>query len=562
METTPTRTSRGWVALVGLLAVFATVVAACGGGSGSSSTANTGGAKAEPNVTIAASGPPKAGGSLTYALEAETDGFNPSVNRWAISGFMVANAVFDPLVAYDSNYTPQPYLAKSLTPSADFKTWTIVMRDGIKFSNGQPLDGAAVKTDMDAVRKSPLTGAAVANITDIQVDPSNPQAIVVTMAQPWASFPVTLTGQIGFIAAPAQIQATGEAATRQPIGTGPFIQSQWIPDNKWVGTKNPNYWRKDANGNQLPYLDSVTFKPIPDNQNRLNALNTGDVQMMQTSNWGPIATLRSEAASGQIQLAEDPGNDGTSFIMFNTTKAPVNDLRVRQAIAYCTDKNQIAQVGQIPADSLRTSQFAPDSPFYVDTNFPTYDPQKGTDLINQVKASTGGDVSFTIGTTPVPENTAITQVLAQQWQACGMKVQTAAIEQSKFISDAVTGNYQVNLWRQFSAADPDGDYVWWIGKNATGPLALNMARLQDSQIDQALNDARGTNDVAARKKDYATLQERQTALLPYIWISKVLWVVGASNSVRNITNVSLPDGQQSAPFDAGAQRLTQTWLQQ
>ena len=130
METTPTRTPRGWVALVGLLAVFATVVAACGGGSGSSSTDNTGGAKAEPNVTIAASGPPKPGGSLTYAVEAETDGFNPSVNRWAISGFMVANAVFDPLVAYDSNYTPQPYLAKSFTPSADFTTWTIVMRDG------------------------------------------------------------------------------------------------------------------------------------------------------------------------------------------------------------------------------------------------------------------------------------------------------------------------------------------------------------------------------------------------------------------------------------------------
>ena len=68
--------------------------------------------------------------------------------------------------------------------------------------------------------------------------------------------------------------------------------------------------------------------------------------------------------------------------------------------------------------------------------------------------------------------------------------------------------------------------MWWIGKNATGPLALNMARLQDPQIDQALNEARGTDDMATRKKDYATLQERQTALLPYIWISKVLWVVG------------------------------------
>ena len=116
------------------------------------------------------------------------------------------------------------------------------------------------------------------------------------------------------------------------------------------------------------------------------------------------------------------------------------------------------------------------------------------------------------------------------------------------------------LWRQFAAADPDGDYIWWTGENATGPLAINIARLQDSQIDAALKRARGTTDLATRKEAYAELQRRQSELVPYLWLAHGLWVEGAANNVRNLTNVTLPDGSPSAPFQAGAIRLVETWI--
>jgi len=102
-------------------------------------------------------------------------------------------------------------------------------------------------------------------------------------------------------------------------------------------------------------------------------------------------------------------------VTFNTSKAPLNDVRVRQALAYCTDRDQVLTIGEVPASRAADSQFQPDSPYYVKTDFPNNDVAKGTELINAYKAENPGPVSFSLGTTPVPGNTATTALLAQQW---------------------------------------------------------------------------------------------------------------------------------------------------
>jgi peptide/nickel transport system substrate-binding protein len=163
-------------------------------------------------------------------------------------------------------------------------------------------------------------------------------------------------------------------------------------------------------------------------------------------------------------------------------------------------------------------------------------------------------------TNPVPTLLAVASLLAAQWSRCGVTVEQQSIEQSKMISDAVTGKLQAVLWRQFGGDDPDGNYVWWTGKNARGMLALNASRLQDAQIDAALDRARATDDLEVRKQAYAELQRRQTELVPYIWLSHTQWVIGAANSVRNIGNKSLPDGQTARPFGGAVSRLTEVWL--
>lgn len=544
---------RRWAPVVAAVMALGLIASACGG---SSSSGNDSGGKTT-DVTIKASGPPKAGGSIKFGVEAESDGFNPTSNRWAISGYMVGNAVFDPLTAYDANGKAQPYLAESFTPSADFKTWTVGLRSGVNFSDGTPVNADAVAKSLEKVRKDPLTGAALKNIASITSVSAT--SLTIETTDPWASLPAALTTQVGFVVAPAQLDAAPPANSRQPIGSGPFVQKEWVPDNHWTGTKNPNYWRSDDKGNKLPYLDSVEFRPIVDPQNRVNALLSGDVQMIHTTDWPAINSLQSQAASGNVQFVADPTETEESFVMFNTQKAPLNDVRVRQGLKLCTDPAAIAVIGETPADRLADSQFTKDSPWYSDSGFTTNDPAAGKALIEQAKAEIG-PISFNLGTTPVPANTNTTALLKQQWEACGVSVTTITTEQSKFVSDGVTGNYQANLWRQFAASDPDGDYVWWTGKNATGPLTLNIARLSDPQIDAALDKARASNDPAVRKQAYADMQKRQTELVPYIWLSHTQWALGAANNVRNIVNQTLPDGSPALPFQRGEVRLTQTWL--
>ena len=544
---------RRWAPVVAAVMAIGLIASACGGSSnsGGNSEGKT------TDVTIKASGPPKAGGSIKFGVEAETDGFNPTSNRWAISGYMVGNAVFDPLTAYDANGKAQPYLAESFTPSADFKTWTVGLRSGVNFSDGTPVNAEAVAKSLEKVRKDPLTGAALKNIASIT--PVSATSLTVETTDPWASFPAALTTQVGFIVAPAQLDAAPPANSRQPIGSGPFIQKEWVPDNHWTGTKNANYWRSDDKGNKLPYLDTIEFRPIVDPQNRVNALLSGDVQMIHTTDWPAINSLQSQAASGNVQFVADPTETEESFVMFNTQKAPLNDVRVRQGLKLCTDPAAIAVIGETPADRIADSQFTKDSPWYSDSGFTTNDPAAGKALIDQAKADIG-PISFNLGTTPVPANTNTTALLKQQWEACGVSVTTITTEQSKFVSDGVTGNYQANLWRQFAASDPDGDYVWWTGKNATGPLTLNIARLNDPQVDAALDKARASNDPAVRKQAYADMQKRQTELVPYIWLSHTQWAIGAANNVRNLVNQTLPDGSPALPFQRGEVRLTQTWI--
>jgi peptide/nickel transport system substrate-binding protein len=256
----------------------------------------------------------------------------------------------------------------------------------------------------------------------------------------------------------------------------------------------------------------------------------------------------------------DHSESEEALVLLNTESASLKDVRIRRAMAYCTDLSPVLAASETPAELAADSQFADGSTFYVDTKFPRNDVAAGKALIDEVKAQNGGDVTVQLTTNPVPTYQAITALLADQWSRCGITVQQNVEEQSKMVSDAVTGKLQAVLWRQFGGDDPDGNYVWWTGRNARGMLALNAARLQDGQIDAALDRARATNDPAVRKEAYAELQRRQTELVPYIWLSHTQWVVGAANPVRNIGNISLPDGGDARRFGGGVFRLTEVWL--
>jgi peptide/nickel transport system substrate-binding protein len=551
---------------VGVLAVtiaLTLAAAACGGSDDDDAGGGGEGAEGPAQVTLAAEGEPRSGGTFVYGVEAESDGYNPTSNRFAISGTVIGLAIYDPLAAFDADLEPQPYLAESLTPNADFTRWTIKVRPDITFHDGTPLDGTAVKTFLDALREDPLVGIAVKNIAGVEVDPADPLAAVVTVASPWAAFPVLLTGQVGMVAAPSM--AGNAEAGRAPVGTGPFVFEEWVPDNRLVATKNPDYWRTDANGTRLPYLDRVEFRPIPDQTARTASVQSGTVSMIHTTDPREIQRLERQAQDGNLQIVTDTGEKEESFAMLNTAVPPFDDLRARQALAYATDRATYNVVINDDLREIADGPFSEGSQWKVDSVYPDYDPAEAQRLVEEYEAEKG-PLEFTF--TNSGTDSRGLELLKQQWETVGMSVTTELIEQSQFILNAAVGDYQAYQWRQFGGADPDYDYIWWHSENSAPPgegIALNFARNEDPELDAALQEGRGSTDLDVRKQAYATVQERINTTLPYIWLDRAEWALIATNDVRGITNGPLPDGSPANPIGGpggfgGVTFLTQTWL--
>ena len=288
--------------------------------------------------------------------------------------------------------------------------------------------------------------------------------------------------------------------------------------------------------------------------------------MMHTSSDQFINSLRAEAAAGNIQAVEDRGENEETFVMLNASAPPFDNVTARQAVAYATDADSYIAVFQVDPEKKTNSAFGKDSPFYAENPFPSFDLDRAKELVAEYTEQTGQPLAFSLGTTPVPTNEQATQLLQQQYQAAGMQVTLKSTEQGQYITDAVTGAYQANLWRQFGATDPDADYVWWHKNNATGGLALNIARYQNDEVSEALDAARATPDEAKRKEAYATVQRVWGEQGPYIWLNTTTWLIAAQNDVRHFWNNALPDPQNvgsipSLPYQSGSHRLTETWIQ-
>ena len=168
-----------------------------------------------------------------------------------------------------------PFLAESVEPNATYDQWTIKVRPNITFHNGEPLNAAAVKQNLDAYRgqapsSGPLFSFVFEQINDVVV--VDDSTVQVNMDGPWVGFDAFLwgTGRVGMVA-PAQLN-DADTCNRNLIGTGPFrmtncsssVQCGWTINDKLVAEANPDYWRTDADGEKLPYVDEIEFRPVID----------------------------------------------------------------------------------------------------------------------------------------------------------------------------------------------------------------------------------------------------------------------------------------------------------
>ena len=530
----------------------ASVLAGCSSSPSTSSNTTSPSSGSKPGINT---GTPKKGGSLTMGTVAEIDGFFPPSNHWDTNGFLYANTVYDPLMWPAADGTVQPYLAKSLTSNADYTVWTLTLRPGIKFSDGSDLTSTVVKNNYTALAASALTGTALVGITS--VDNPDPMTLVYNLSAPRPAFPAGLTTQVGYVVAQAMLDQTAAGKTPNPIGTGPFIYSSWVPNDHFTATRNPNYWRSG-----YPYLDQITFKPIPDDTQREATLKTGGVDLILTTDPN---TIKDVTGQSQYQLVDSLtgviGEPSMGFIMLNTDVAPTNDLRIRQALAKGLDVTQILKIFSDGYTKPVNGLFLPGSPYYSDTGYPTYDPAGARALVNQYKAE-HGTPSLTLTTVTDPRLESVVQIIQQMWNQVGFDVSVAAIQQATLITDFITGKFQAATSYQFGAVDPDLNYVWFSTTTVSpvGSIGLNFARNSDPEIEFSLQEGRTSADPSTRQVAYKKLNQRLAQDLPYLWLEQYPFAVVGDQRVQNFVGLTLPSGAPGYGFDEGIIFPTQTWL--
>jgi peptide/nickel transport system substrate-binding protein len=496
---------------------------------------------------------PKRGGTLTFGIDTEEGGFDPTTARWDEGGFLYGRTVFDPIAIVTAAGQVEPYLAQSITSNPDFTVFTITLRPGIVFHDGTPLNAAALLLNLQKQAGSVLTGPAFQNVASTRV--TGPLSVAVTMKTPWEPFPYYLaTPQTGYIAAPSMLNSA--SGTTHPIGTGPFIFDEWIPNSHFTAKANPHYWRKG-----LPYLSSITFKPIIDPSARANALESGTIDIMHTNTPQNFGTFRHNGKWSYIDNSGTIiGQPDVNCVMLNTGAPPFNDHTLRVAMAKASNAARYAKIIDLGINTPMSGLFLPGSPYYTKTSYPTPDPKGAAKLVKQIAKQTGQPVSFTLTATNNPEVERAAQFLQQEWQQAGMKVTIVIQEQNQLIDSALAGKYEAVTWRQFGNVVPDLNYVWWSSTTASGPIPLNMARNSDPRIQAALETGRSTSDPATRMKAYQHVNQYLSEDIPYIYGDRSTWAVAAKPNVQNFNNPLTPKGTKALGFDAGVIWPTQVWV--
>lgn len=480
---------------------------------------------------------PVRGGALVVGTSSEVDGFNPLKSQWSAPGFEIARAVLDPLAVMDRDGNWQPYLAESFVPSEDFTTWTIRLRPNVSFHNGERLDADALIVYLEGVVASPLASVSLPETPTITK--SDDLSVQLAFTQPWSSMPLVFADQPGYVIAPEQVRS---GDTKHPIGTGPFVFVEWVPDQSFKAVRNSNYWREG-----LPYVDSIEFRPMPDPTTRFNALRTGEIDVAEAgaSNARTLDELRADG----LRVIDDVDMTGTHVLLMNLDATPTNDLRVRQAIVQAIDREAFRATVFDDSFPIVNEPYPEGNRWYSDNGYPTFDPDRAHELVESYEAEHGA-IRLQIMAIAAGNGLRPVEYLDEALSKVGIDVEVVGLETVTFVQRFVSGDYQaVYLGGFFGYPDPDGMYHFLVSSNAdpAKPIKLNFARHRSEVVDQAMAAQRRTDDDAIRAQEWAKVWRAFATDLPYAFLVQDRAAFVTAGDVHGLTGFTAPGG---APLPA------------
>ncbi len=453
-----------------------------------------------------AAGSAVAQGNLRIGLGDDPDGLDPTTSRFYTTRIVFA-ALCDKLFDIDEKGGIVPQLALSSETSADGKTVTIKLRSGVKFHDGEPLDGAAAKYSLErhmnmrgSFRKPELAAVDSVEVVDAAT-------VKLNLKQPFSPLLAQLTDRAGMMVSPKAAEASGDKFALKPVCAGPYKFVERVAQDRIVLDKFADYWNKDH-----VFIDKITYVPIVDSTVRLANLRSGGLDMMERLLATDIKTVRDDPKL-RLSKAVSIGFFALLVNVANGAKAdnPLGkDPRVRQALDLSIDREALNQV-VFNGEFVPGNQWVnPQSPWYQQAfPIPKRDVAKAKALLKEAGVTGRLTVDFMIANNP--EIRQVAEVLQSMVAETGFDLKIRVVEAATGLKAAEDGDFQLyeNQWS--GRVDPDGNTVLY----QTCGSPLNTGRYCDKEIDEWHREARASNDFATRKKVYEKIAAK---FLPTGWM--------------------------------------------
>lgn len=475
-------------------------------------------AVAQPTAAVTG----KAGGTFTFSRGSDSDNLDPVTQDGNVNIWIFMN-IYDQLVRVNNAGTEiEPALAEKWDVSDDNLTYTFYLRQGVTFADGTPLKAGDVKFSIDRAKtnqKSPWTFTLEA-LKEITTPDDN--TVVMTLSEPWAPFLSDIAMFNASIISEAFAKKVGEdGLVNQTMGTGPFMLAEWKKGEYVLLKKNPNHWDKG-----LPLLDEIKITVVPDDNSRILQLQGGQIDGMYNVPLNRVSELSQDPNLDVKQFTSTYNN----FIALNTRNAPLNDVKVRQALNYATDKQTLIKIVNFGIGEVSNS-FMPNGALYWNkdqTGYP-FDLAKATALMKESSIPNGGKIAIQIQS-GAESSLQLATALKEMWSKINIELDIQQLEQA-----IVTDNYRNSKFEAYATGwtndiiDPDELVSYAI-------LPENVENYRTGWINQKAIDlakqGRATLDDAERRKIYYEIQDIHMQDAPFVYLYVLPYVDALNKKVQ------------------------------
>lgn len=438
-------------------------------------------------------------GNLIAAIAGEPDQLDPHKTS-AYFSFEVLENVYDTLVEPDANLVMQPALAQSWQVSPDQLTWTFRLRPGARFHDGSPLTADDVVFSYRRIIDEELTNvdkfSAVADVSA-----PDPATVVIRLDRPTPNLLTNIGGFKGMAIVSRKNVESGQITTH-PVGTGPFAFAGQRSGDSITLRANPDYWAGP------PKIPGVTFRFISEPSTALSALQAGEIDWTDSVPTQRVSQLESDDS---INLAVTPSNDYW-YLALNGAKAPWNDVRVRQAIAYGIDREAIVQATSYGTAALNQLAIPEGNPWFTPYDTYTYDIDKAKSLLHEAGAQPQ-NLDMLV-TSEYPETVTAAQIIADNLEPLGITVNIRTVDFATWLDEQNNGNFDMLMMGWLGNIDPDDFYYAQHHSNGTS----NAQKFSDPEVDRLLDAGRVETDRDARADDYAKAASLIADNVSYIYL--------------------------------------------